>query len=300
MARILVTGSEGNIGSYLVPYLRCFHHEVACVDICNRYRDDYTMADVRRSGDMHALFHNFQPNIVLHMAAVVSRVTAEASPLLTVDTNVTGVNNMVHLCVLHGAKLVYFSSSEVYGNVGGLLHEQQQLHPNNLYGLTKLMGETLVLYATKTWGLKASIWRPFMLYADDETRGDHRSAMVRFAEALVRGEPVQVHRGAKRSWLHMRDGVEIMRRLLLSEVDVVNIGHPEAVSMMDIATEMCRQLERPLDLISEVPLPERMTLVKYPSLHRQNAETGYKEFIPVKQGIVGLLARMREELCLPS
>ena len=58
--RILVTGSEGNIGSKLVPYLEECGHKVFCLDIVQRYRDNYVIADIRNPLDLIKFTQEFR------------------------------------------------------------------------------------------------------------------------------------------------------------------------------------------------------------------------------------------------
>lgn len=298
MNKVLITGSEGNIGRVLTPYLSNCGYDVMCTDVQNKFAADYHMADVKSPADLSHVFHLFKPDIVLHMGAVVSRITAEKSPHLTVDTNISGVNNLVQLCRDMGSKLVYFSSSEVYGNVDGAMSEYIIPQPNNLYGLTKYLGEFLVRYYVENYGLNALILRPFMFYDEHETRGVHRSAMVRFAESLLRGEKIAVHREAKRSWMHTSDAVKVIERLLLVDgFHVVNVGNPNVISMLDLAILMCDRIGASHDLIVTVDLPARMTLCKVPDLTLQRELTGIDTFVNVAEGVDRLLARLRREIC---
>jgi len=131
---------------------------------------------------------------------MVSRVTSEKNPHLTVDTNVAGTSNIIQFCKKINAKLINFSTSEVYGNQQEvLLEDNSELLPNNIYGLTKLLAENLIEYEVKNNKLKAITVRPFMIYDKDETIGAHRSAMIGFAKSLIKGKKIIVHKNAQRS-----------------------------------------------------------------------------------------------------
>ena len=113
--------------------------------------------------------------------------------------------------------------------------------PNNRYALTKWLGEQLVEYEVRASGLRAVTLRPCMVYDENETVGEHRSAMIRFASNLARGRPIEVHRGSARSWLHVSDAVRAIEAAArVDEYSVINLGHPELVPMADLA-EMIRQ-----------------------------------------------------------
>ena len=73
---------------------------------------------------------------------MVSRITCEKSAVETISSNLLGLTNIIEVCKLYNSKLIYFSTSEIYGNIGGLLSEDRaDINPNNRYGLTKLLGE---------------------------------------------------------------------------------------------------------------------------------------------------------------
>jgi nucleoside-diphosphate-sugar epimerase len=298
--KIIVIGSEGNIGRVLCPYLRKCGHDVLRIDQLQGVGSDYVTADINAPTDIAEIFGKFSPQAVYLLAAMVSRVTCEKSPAITYKTNVEGVASIAQLCRLHGAKLLYFSTSEVYGNIGGVLSERRtDLQPNNRYGLTKLLGELVVRYECSQ-GLDAVIVRPFMFYHEDETRGEHRSALVRFTEALCADGVVIVHAGAQRSWMHLDDAVVVLERLLEAhclggDAVVVNVGSPEVQTMEQVVEMFCEYLE--LDAAAHMrtePLPQRMTLTKLPELALQNIFTGVDHVtIPLKEGIRRLVLAER-------
>jgi len=288
--RILCIGSEGNIGTKLVPYLRSCGHEVFRCDQVQAVGNDYSVVNILSPLDLIKVFDWFNPEIVFHLAAMVSRVTCEASPSLAVDVNLSGLNNIINLCKTFDSKLIYFSTSEVYGNIGGYLSEDRQCKPNNLYGLTKYLGEKLVEYHLKN----AVIVRPFMFYDEDETRGDHRSAMIRFCYHLSRKEKITVHKGSKRSWMHISDGVKVLERLIYTNgFQLVNIGSGELINTESLAMTICNRLGLQYsDYVIEEPLPERMTLEKVPDIRRQIELTSIKSEIDLNAGINLILKKI--------
>lgn len=291
--RILVIGSEGNIGSKLVPHLRSCGHEVYRSDQVQATGDDYTVANICLPIDLVRVFEEFEPEVVYLLAAMVSRVTCEDSPGITVDSNFSGLNNVIQLCKNFNARLVYFSTSEVYGNIGGKLHEDRECKPNNIYGLTKYLGEQLVQYFLTD----AIIVRPFMFYDEDETRGDHRSAMIRFCYHLVRKEKITVHKGSRRSWMHISDAVKVLERLLYVHATdniIVNIGSEGTVPTEHLAKMICDKLSIDYSqYVIEEPLPGKMTLDKQPDTSRQYKLTGVLPLVDLQSGIDRVLTKLR-------
>lgn len=293
--KILVIGSEGNIGSRLVPHLKK-EHEVFRVDQMQGFDSDYAVCNIMNIGDIYSAFDHFEPDIVFHLAAMVSRVTCEASPFLAVDTNLTGLNNVIQACKIFGAKLIYFSTSEVYGNIGGVLSEDRECKPNNLYGLTKYLGEKLVEYNLNA-GLKAVTIRPFMFYDEKETRGEHRSAMIRFCYNLMNGRKIKVHNDSCRSWLHISDGVKILSDLMLIDhYDVINVGSEELIFTIDLVKLICNEIGIPAtsSLIEAIELPEKMTLEKIPDVRKMMSYSNHIPNVDVRTGVKLVINELRK------
>ena len=91
--KILVIGSEGNIGKKLVSYLMECEHYIYRADIIQGYGSRYSVVDINKPVDLYNVFSSFRPDVVYNLAAMVSRITCEASPGLTIDTNISGANN---------------------------------------------------------------------------------------------------------------------------------------------------------------------------------------------------------------
>lgn len=284
--RVLAIGSEGNIGEALVRHLQSQGHDVFSTDIKPGHRPNYAMADINHPIDLLEAFE-WKPDVVFLMAAVVSRVTCEQSGSLAVATNVGGVYNAVLLTRRIGAQLIFFSTSEVYGPRDDVMDEDASTPlPNNRYGLTKYLGEQLVEYEVRQYGLRAVTVRPFMFYDENEDLGDHRSAMIRFAQGLSEGRRIDVHRGSARGWMHINDAVVALERCLyLPDYHVINIGHPDIIATEDLAERMRVRFSAPESLLNLIDLPGRMTLIKRPSLEKQRSLLGITPAISLDEGI---------------
>lgn len=297
--KVIVIGSEGNIGEKLVAYLRTCGHEVLRADIIQHFAADYVQTDVVSLLDLYDAAIKFKPDAVYHLAAMVSRVTCEAAPHLTIDTNLGGTNNVAQMCKTLSARMINFSTSEIYGNIGGLLSEDRpDVQPNNRYGLTKYLGEKIVEYEVKNHNLKAISIRPFMYYDEDETMGDHRSAMIRFAEGLLQRKRITVHRNSKRSWMHMSDAVAALEKLLhLDGYHILNIGNPNVIETEYIAKYMCGKVGVDFnEYVELVDLPSRMTLVKIPDLTKQKTLMGFEPKVSIEEGMDRVLAKVKGRL----
>lgn len=287
--KILITGSEGNIGSKLVPYLENCGHKVFCVDIVQKYRDNYVISDIRNPIDLLKSVKNFKPEIIIHLAAMVSRITCEKSAVETVSSNLLGLTNIIEIAKLYNSKLIYFSTSEVYGNIGGILSEDRvDLNPNNRYGLTKLLGEKLVEYEVENNNLKAIILRPFMFYDEDENFGENRSAMIRFIEgSIIKNKKLQVHDESSRNWTHISDAVVLIEKSIhIENFEVINISSSEVVDMVEFAKKISDISKTNFDDLFEIiPQPSQMTLKKIPGVDKMNKLLKYSPKVSIEEGL---------------
>jgi len=297
MRKALVIGSEGNIGAPLVQHLRAGGYDVLESDIRPGWRPDYVMADINHPVDLLPAF-DWGPDVVFLLSAIVSRVTCEQAGGVAIATNLGGINNVLQLAKRAGAMVVFFSTSEVYGPHCNPMDERDSNpQPNNRYGLSKLLGESLVEYEVRTHGLRAVSLRPFMIYDEHEDLGDHRSAMIRFTSELALGRPIEVHRGSARSWLHVDDAIRAIEAAAgVKEYAVINIGHPNVVSISTLAEMIRRQLGAPADLIREIEFPARMTAIKRPVLSRMADLLGVEPRVSLEEGIRRVCTRVRERV----
>jgi nucleoside-diphosphate-sugar epimerase len=297
VTKALVIGAEGNIGAPLVRRLRDDGYDVLESDIRPGQRGGYHMADINHPIDLLDAF-DWGPEVVFILSAMVSRVTCEQASGLAISTNLGGVNNVLQLCKRAGATTVYFSTSEVYGPEVELMDETvADPRPNNRYGLSKLLGEQLVEYEVRTYGLRAVTLRPFMIYDEHEELGDHRSAMIRFASNLARGLPIEVHRGGARGWMHISDAVRAVEAAArVPEYAVINVGHPDVRPVEELAELIRAELDAPAELVNVVDLPERMTLRKVPSLERQRELLGVEPEVGLEEGVALVCREMRRRL----
>jgi nucleoside-diphosphate-sugar epimerase len=297
MKKALVIGSEGNIGAPLVRHLRTIGYEVLESDIRPGWRANFVMADINHPVDLLPAF-DWQPDVVFLLSAMVSRVTCEQASSLAISTNLSGVNNILQLAKRARAKVVFFSTSEVYGPGCDPMDEAAaQPQPNNRYGLSKLLGEQLVAYEVRNYGLDAVVLRPFMIYDEHEDFGDHRSAMIRFTTDLALGRPIQVHRGAARSWLHISDAVRAIEAAARSrQFAVINIGHPDVMPIEQLAEMIRARLGAPAGLVQVNDIPAQMTLHKRPTLDRMKDLLGVVPSVSIEDGVGLVCSKVLERL----
>lgn len=295
---ILITGSEGVIGRRLVryfsnedrlTYLMNREHGLFTCDRLPADRPRHTIADITHPETLRRAFEASRPELVFHLAASVGRLASEAWASVALRTNVEGTQNVVDLCLEYGARLLYVSTSEVYGDAffdPGPVTEvmRTQVH-QGIYGLSKLHGEGLVRLSHIRHGLDAVIARPFMCYSEDEALSPYRSAIARFMRSIKRGEPITVHEGAIRSWCYVEDMVEGLARLGLSECQgVYNVGRHEPMTLEETAKLLVEETAHTAG-INVVEMPDGIYPVKHASFDKIKRDLGWEAGIDMKDGL---------------
>lgn len=295
--RVLITGALGTVGLSLIRHLIEKHPSDAIyatdispipptgfnkiVDVPEETRrlPMYHPLDVTRPNDVAEVFGLVKPSIVFHLAAVYGRLASENSKERAFAVNVNGAYTVARLTAQWDARLIHISSGEVYG--GSTQSEMGTPTPDNWYGLSKFMGEQVASYVHP----KAVVIRPFMLYHENDPLGEHRSALVRFAEQIARGNEIQVHRDAKRSWFYQDDAVRLINMARhLDEQIIINIGNPETAWSLEQLAQTIAAAQGKIAKIVTSDVPNKITAVKAPALERMQKLLG-SPLTPMSVGV---------------
>lgn len=291
--RILVTGSAGFIGGHLCRELREHGHRIEGFDIARAPWDD-----VMEYGQIEPAVGDFAPDVVVHLAAQVGRLFGEDDIAHTIGENAIGTANVARAAAAHGARLVYASTSEVYGDRGDQPCYEEELYdrsflPHNIYGLSKRWGEEACrLYAPE--GLL--VWRISMPYGPGLPAGRGRAAICNFLDQAQRRATIPVHGGSERSWCYISDTVRAMRMTIEWNCSgAFNIGRDDdARPLIDVARIACDLTGAPWSLIEEVDAPARQTVVKRLATDKIR-NLGWEPAVPLRCGMRFLLNWMNAE-----
>lgn len=248
--RVLVAGGAGFIGGHVCRELLERGHEVICLDnlatgqlanideIESHPAFSFVREDVTRTPFLSV-------DLVLHLASPASPLYYKAHPIDTMLANSAGTHRLAALAADRGARFVFASTSEVYGDP--LEHPQQESYwgnvnpvgPRACYDESKRFGEAMTFEYRRTHGLNASIVRIFNTYGPRMAIDDGR-VVPAFIGAALAGEPLPVFGDGlqTRSLCYVSDLVEA---LLLVAFDgnangrVFNLGNPHEVTMLELA-----------------------------------------------------------------
>jgi nucleoside-diphosphate-sugar epimerase len=230
-----------------------------------------------------------KPDVVVHLAAQVGIYFNECDCANAIDANATMTLRVAKACASHGARLVHTSTSEVYGDHGDQLVDENEpltAKPTGIYAISKRWSEDAAReYAPD--GLV--IIRPSMPYGAGAPPGRGRRAMDNMLWQAHHRKPIAVHRNSYRSWCHISDVCRGYQMIIESgAVGAFNVGRDDDErSMHEIALRSCELAGAPTSLIQLVDPPAKKTMIKRLSTRRL-FEMGWKPEIDLETGMINL------------
>jgi len=233
MARILVTGGRGFIGSNLVPELKRRGHEVWVCDLGHSEGPNYIRCDVGKFRQVEKVFEGRDFDYVYHLAAEYGRWNGEDYYENLWQTNVIGTKNMIRLQEKKKFRIIFFSSAEVYGDYDGKMSEDVMdkvpITQMNDYAMTKWVGEMQVLNSAAMFGTETVRVRPVNAYGPHEHYSPYRGVIPMFIYKALHGEPYTVYEGHKRIFDYVEDTCRTFANIVdnFKPGEVYNVGGKE-------------------------------------------------------------------------
>jgi nucleoside-diphosphate-sugar epimerase len=279
--KIAITGVEGFIGSWLKKELEENGHQVFGLDISGP-----NSIDLLGENNFKNWIEDIKPDVCYHLAAQVGRLFGERDVVHTVRQNSEVTTIVAKWCGELGIRLAYVSSSEIYGDQGqNVCQEDGELKlPHNLYGLSKRWGEEASqLFAPKN----LVIARLSMPYGPGVPPGMGRRAMDTMLWQAQNNLPINVHIDSERSWCWVGDTVRGLRMIIENEEGgIYNIGRDDDYrTMQEIAERSCDLSGASRSLINMIPAPSKQTVVKKLSTDKIR-KLGWKPTVELEEGIL--------------
>ena len=301
--RILVTGSEGTIGRPLCKQLRQIGHEVFRCDLQHATGSSYRRADVANYRQMQSVFDHFgEIDLVYHLAAEFGRINGEEYYDTLWQTNAIGTRNILELQRWKSFKLIFASSSEVYGNLKmGFLNESMTesipIVQHNDYALTKWVNEVQIMNFERRYNTPIMRLRFFNAYGPGERYHDYRSVVCLFCYRALHGIPYEVYEGYDRVFMYIDDFIptlaEAAERFVPGEV--VNIGGHEYRSVRDLSDLILDTLGKDDSLVTYRSLDAHNIKSKRPNISKAKQLLGHNPKVTLEEGVPKTIDWMVEE-----
>jgi dTDP-glucose 4,6-dehydratase len=312
MVTSLVAGAAGFLGSNLCESLLTRGHQVVGVDnlatgtLLNLSRiqgnESFTFinATVTRAFNLP---ENLKLDFVYHLASPASPPKYQKLGLETLHVNTVGTENLIQLAIRHGARFLFASTSEVYGDP--LVSPQREdywgnvnpIGPRSIYDESKRLGETLVHHFVKSGLLNGTIVRIFNTYGPGMDPFDGRVVSTFIRQALA-GEPFTVFGsgGQTRSFCYVDDLIRGITALAESELfGPINLGNPREIDLISLG----RQIAKVLDVepsFEYKELPQDDPQIRQPDITKAILQLDWEPEVDLPEGISRTAEWMKKHL----
>lgn len=306
MKRILVAGGAGFIGSNLCK--RLIDDEDVYVICCdNLYTGSKANIEKLLESDrFEFLEHDITEPLdiegideIYNLACPASPKHYQKSPVYTLKTNVFGIINLLELAVKNNAKIMQFSTSEVYGNP--LEHPQTERYFGNVnpigirscYDEGKRCAETLCFDYMREYGARIKVIRIFNTYGPNMSVDDGR-VVSNFIVQALRGENITIYGDGSqtRSFCYVDDLVDGIVRVMATDDEVhgpVNLGNPEEFTVRELADMVVSMIDT-ASKVEFVELPSDDPVRRRPDISLAARITGgWKPEIHLSEGITNTI-----------
>lgn len=297
--RVLVTGGAGFIGSHLCEVLLEDGFEVIAVDnlltgrveniqhLLTHPRFQFIQQDVSEGAE-------FEVDAIYHLASPASPVGYRRYPIQTLLVNSLGTLRLLELARRTGARFLFASTSEVYGDP--LVHPQPEdyfgnvnpVGPRSCYDEGKRFGEALTMEFVREYGVDARIARIFNTYGPRMDPDDGR-VVPNFIVRALTGQPLEIFGDGlqTRSLCYVSDMVRGLR--LVMERDqlagaVFNLGNPDERTVLELAELVQRLIGRSVPLVFRPPRPDD-PVRRCPDITRAQTILGWEPRVSLEEGM---------------
>lgn len=309
MARIVVTGGAGFIGSHLTDTLLSQGHEVTVVD--NLFTGTKrNMLHLRDNPNFEFVRHDVTEPLLIeceqvyHLACPASPVHYQYNPIKTIKTNVTGTINMLGVAKRTHARFLLASTSEVYGDP--LQHPQVESYwgnvnpigPRSCYDEGKRVAETLTMSYHEQGHVDTRIVRIFNTFGPRMLFNDGR-VVSNFIVQALKGEDLTVYgEGSQtRSFCYVDDLVAGIVATMTKDGfrGPVNLGNPNEMTIADLAKRVV-DLTGSRSKIVQRPLPKDDPTRRQPDISLAKRELSWAPKVDLDAGLKKTIADFDERL----
>lgn len=291
MAKIIVTGSAGFLGSWIAEELSKQGHAVVGIDNLSggymRNMLDHLcfFLDLRDKYATERLVSQYQPEILIHCAASAREIGSLFEPLKSTEDNILAYMNILNACIKYKfKKVILMSSMSVYGDQIPPFSEDLENRPEDIYGWNKNFMESATKILSEIHNFKWTIIRPHNVIGPRQCLGDiYRNVFAIWMNRIMHKEKEICVFGdgeQKRAFSPIEFSLPCYVRCLDSDTDghIYNIGGINPITLNDAAKMVIKVMDV-AGVVGIKHLPPRPKEVKeaYCNCQKSVNQLGYKE-----------------------
>ena len=311
--RILVTGAAGFLGSNLcyslLPQMNQNSKVVGVDNFCSG--DIGNLAPLVGRPGFEMVHHDVRDafggrfDLIFHLACPASPPIYQRDPIATAETCVIGTLNMLRLARETGARIVFTSTSEVYGDPER--HPQTERYrgsvnpigPRACYDEGKRMAEALFFDYQRQHGLDIKVVRIFNTYGPRMNPDDGR-VVSNFIVQALRGDDITIYGDGSqtRSFCYVDDMIRGLLQMAAAPHDFtgpVNLGNPDEFTVSELA-ELILDMTGSRSRIVRVPLPVDDPRQRRPDISLARSELGWTPIVKLREGLARTIAHFEDVL----
>lgn len=303
--KIIVTGGAGFLGSHLCDKLLELENEVICIDNLST-SDGSNIEHLRAHPNFkfiklditEKLVGDLEADEIYHLASPASpnknnKTSYMALPFETMLANTTGTWNLAEFAQKKGVKMLFASSSEVYGDPEE--HPQKESYrgnvsttgPRSVYDEAKRFGETIMSAFIREKGMEGRIVRIFNTYGP--RMFDDGRVITNFIKQALKNDPLTVYGDGKqtRSFCYVSDLIDglivAMDKGEFSEV--YNLGNPGEYTVLQVAEKVIQLTDTRSEIVFAEKLPTDDPLKRCPDISKAKGTLGWEPKIKLEEGL---------------
>ena len=291
MAKILVTGGLGAVGKPLSAELKRRGNEVWIADRMHSHEPNYVRCDVGEFHQVEELFNRADFDCVYHLAAEFGRRNGEDFYENLWKTNAIGTKNIIRMQERLKFRMVFFSSSEVYGDYRQVMREDVMdkvaIKQMNDYAMTKWVNEMQILNSADRFGTETVRVRLFNTYGPGEYYSEYRSAICVFIYKALHDLPYTVYTKHERTSSYIDDSVRTLANIVnnFKQGEVYNIAGSELHNMKHASDIILKYLGKDDRLVEYHEAQADTTLVKKVDGTKAVRDLQHKSTVTMEDGI---------------
>jgi dTDP-4-dehydrorhamnose reductase len=249
--KVLITGSEGYVGSNLKTFLRCSGYDVYGIDLKTVSDEKTYHLDMTDPQKVLSVIASVEPDVVVHTAALSSLNECEKNPDIAMKVNVETTRNLINAIakINKNAKLIFLSSDYVFDGKHGDYRELDKVNPQTVYGKTKALSEANIEENLENY----IICRTANVYG----RGGNFFNFL--FDMLERNKSVEVFDDVFYTPTYIDYLLDSLKALI--DIDfkgIIHIVGPERLSRYDFASKMAETLGKEKSLIQPVKAVDKL------------------------------------------